>query len=708
MRLTTFTSKDNCGVFGVIRKRGAPKISSNLPLQAIECARFRGSNLGAGFASFSIKKSDDEPYRLKIFVDGAETQKLVKDIFEASGLNTVGQEGPRFTQGKRLGLWTVYVQSSSEQFLAHTISRVNDEMRTESGWRARIYSSGRFVDVFKEVGYPRDVAKICGLSDKQAYGDVWIAHTRQPTNSPGAYPIWSHPFASFECGIVHNGDISSFGANMEFLGPLGTRSFVGTDSEVIAHILDYLLRVKKISVRDTALILSNPYERWVERLPQGERNEIRSLLQRYRGAQLDGPFTVVAGHSSGDDAFLIGLVDRSKFRPIVVGEDEERIYIASEECQIRSVSPEAKVWTPEPGRVVLASVNRGLMEAGRAHVDYFFDFEVKVPKKEDLLDLGPRAAIVDARSLSHRELNTELLSRLVNGTTEVHAINVNGQRYMGVNLPKGSKLFIYGTPGNCLANFNKGSHITVYGNAEDDVADAMYGGRITIHGHARDVMGQALQGGEIYVRGNVGNRCAIQMREYHDSKPFIIIGGRVDDYFGEYMAGGMALVLGLGTVGKPYDDQLVGDFVATGMVGGRIYVRSKVRRDSIGLTPPRKDVVDYLHGMVLEGAIDEGAYDRIVKREDITFDLLRSELPEKAAARLKRFYIGKYTTPLSVEYRKLNDRDLSLFEPRLKEFFQTFQLGTELYNEVVSSEYTVIAPLGKEPVPEVVDKPVEE
>jgi glutamate synthase domain-containing protein 1 len=114
------------------------------------------------------------------------------------------------------------------------------------------------VEVFKGVGYPSDVCSIYRLVERNFTADLWIAHTRQPTNSPGVYPVWSHPFASHEWAIAHNGDISSFGANMEFMHYRGVSSFVGTDSELIAYILDYLTR--HMPVEKAAAAMVNPFE----------------------------------------------------------------------------------------------------------------------------------------------------------------------------------------------------------------------------------------------------------------------------------------------------------------------------------------------------------------------------------------------------------------------------------------------------------------
>ena len=91
---------------------------------------------------------------------------------------------------------------------------------------------------------------------------------------------------------------------------------------------------------------------------------MRELLYRYRGARLDGPFAVVAGYADGKDTYLVALTDRSKFRPLLFGEDEDYFYVASEENQIRNHSKHAKIWTPEPGAFFIASLRQGMIEPG--------------------------------------------------------------------------------------------------------------------------------------------------------------------------------------------------------------------------------------------------------------------------------------------------------------------------------------------------------
>jgi glutamate synthase domain-containing protein 3 len=63
------------------------------------------------------------------------------------------------------------------------------------------------------------------------------------------------------------------------------------------------------------------------------------------------------------------------------------------------------------------------------------------------------------------------------------------------------------------------------------------------------------------------------MKEYMNKKPYLVVGGTAQDFLGEYMAGGVLVVLGLTL--KPEERQKA-RFVGTGMHGGIIYVRGDV------------------------------------------------------------------------------------------------------------------------------------
>lgn len=144
-----------------------------------------------------------------------------------------------------------------------------------------------------------------------------------------------------------------------------------------------------------------------------------------------------------------------------------------------------------------------------------------------------------------------------------------GQRFIGAGLSR-RKLSIRGVPGNALGAYLDGAEIEVHGNAQDAVGDTMNAGTIVVRGSIGDAAGYAMRGGAIYVRDSAGYRAGVHMKAYQEKLPVLVIGGRVGSFLGEYQAGGIILVLGLHTDGKP----ITGYFPCTGMHGGKVFLRS--------------------------------------------------------------------------------------------------------------------------------------
>jgi len=171
---------------------------------------------------------------------------------------------------------------------------------------------------------------------------------------------------------------------------------------------------------------------------------------------------------------------------------------------------------------------------------------------------------ISALNLDFKELN----SRVRAAESDVCIDECYGQRFIG-SAARDKTIVINGTPGNALGAYLDGAEIEVYGNAQDAVGDTMNDGKIAIHGNAGDALGYAMRGGAIYVRGDAGYRTGIHMKEYKEKRPVIVIGGKVGSFLGEYLAGGLIVVLGIGTDAVP-----VGNFTGTGMHGGHIFVRT--------------------------------------------------------------------------------------------------------------------------------------
>ena len=172
---------------------------------------------------------------------------------------------------------------------------------------------------------------------------------------------------------------------------------------------------------------------------------------------------------------------------------------------------------------------------------------------------------IEAEQLDFRELNAKIRAT----AEDVSISGCFGQRFIGSGM--GEKgITIHGTPGNALGAYLNGATIHVYGNAQDAVGDTMNDGEIVIHGNAGDALGYAMRGGCIYVQGDAGYRTGIHMKEYRNKKPVIVVGGSVGSFLGEYLAGGIIIVLGLEEEALP-----VGYFTGTGMHGGRIFIRTR-------------------------------------------------------------------------------------------------------------------------------------
>jgi glutamate synthase domain-containing protein 3 len=196
-----------------------------------------------------------------------------------------------------------------------------------------------------------------------------------------------------------------------------------------------------------------------------------------------------------------------------------------------------------------------------------------------MTDTGSSVVKIDVGGVYYRELNARLRDIVSNGTQKIELHNVCGQRYIGTDLNKPVEIEIFGTPGNDIGAFMDGPRITIHGNAQDGCGNTMNEGEIVIHGHAGDTMGLSARGGKIFVREDVGYRAGIHMKEYQGKRPVLVIGGTAQDFLGEYMAGGILILLGMNLgEGEPHKAR----FIGTGMHGGVIYVRGSVEDYQLG------------------------------------------------------------------------------------------------------------------------------
>ncbi len=155
-------------------------------------------------------------------------------------------------------------------------------------------------------------------------------------------------------------------------------------------------------------------------------------------------------------------------------------------------------------------------------------------------------------------------------------VTAYGQHGIGGRLwrPDGSaiNLAIEGHPGQRVGSFGfPNTTIEVHGPASDDVGWLNAGAQIIVHGHAGNGVANAMAQGKICVAGNIGAR-GMTMTKHNPrfDPPELWVLGSVGDYFGEFMAGGIAVICGH----EPQNpSNVLGYRPLVGMVGGKVFFR---------------------------------------------------------------------------------------------------------------------------------------
>ncbi len=189
----------------------------------------------------------------------------------------------------------------------------------ESHAGLRIMSTGEAMEIYKEVGLPRDVSARFEVSAMG--GTHGIGHTRMATES-AITTMGAHPFSTGadQC-LVHNGSLSNHNSLRRKLRREGVRIETENDTEVAAAYLTY-------------------------RMQQG-RNLGEALEDSLD--DLDGFFTFVVGTKNGFGV----LRDPIACKPAVMAETDAYVAFGSEYRALVSLPgiDTARVWEPEPANV---------------------------------------------------------------------------------------------------------------------------------------------------------------------------------------------------------------------------------------------------------------------------------------------------------------------------------------------------------------------
>lgn len=185
---------------------------------------------------------------------------------------------------------------------------------------------------------------------------------------------------------------------------------------------------------------------------------------------------------------------------------------------------------------------------------------------------------IDARSMHYTPLNQAIRSAVAAGAREIILDHVMGQRFIADGLKGEVTITINGVPGGDLGMFMSGPTCIVHGNCEHAPGNTMDAGKIIIHGNAGDAVAHSMRGGEIFVRDDIGYRGGIHMKQYRDKRPVLVVGGSARAFLGEYMAGGLILVLG-----KESDRPEIDRGIGSGIHGGHILIRGGLDEGVLGV-----------------------------------------------------------------------------------------------------------------------------
>jgi methylamine---glutamate N-methyltransferase subunit A len=291
-----------CGIAGLFSK--SPEVSDRL-----------GTHLGDMLLQLSDRGPDSAG--VAVYRDPAPSGSSKVSLFSS--------DPQQDWDAVRAALDDAFGAGEPEPRGSHAVIVVETEAEEAQAWlrerypELRVMSAGQAIEIYKEMGSPREFIKtfdLAGMSGSHALG-----HTRMATESR-VTTEHSHPFSTgLDLCLVHNGSLSNHNRLRQRLRAEGIEFETDNDSEVAAGYLTWRLR------------------------------EGATLEQALEGCldDLDGFYTFAVGTIDG---FAV-LRDPIACKPAVMAETDDWVAMASEYGAIAVLpgAETARTWEPEPGRV---------------------------------------------------------------------------------------------------------------------------------------------------------------------------------------------------------------------------------------------------------------------------------------------------------------------------------------------------------------------
>ena len=290
---------DMCGIVGLFLKdfRLEPYLGQLLAEMLVKMSD-RGPD-SAGMALYSSSSPFD--IKLTIKLDSPDHEDQLKNILDAELMDKFKFE----VRGSHIILH--FFNCDYELVL---------KMISQSKFTCRVMSTGEAIEIFKEVGSPKDFVNHFDI--KEFTGSHGIGHTRMATES-AVTTMGAHPFsAGADQCLVHNGSLSNHNSVRRKLLGSGMKFETENDSEVAASYLS-------------------------QKMASG--SSLKEALNQSL-TDLDGFFTFLVGTKNGFGV----LRDRIACKPAVLAETDQYVAFGSEYRALTNLPniSRAKVWEPEP------------------------------------------------------------------------------------------------------------------------------------------------------------------------------------------------------------------------------------------------------------------------------------------------------------------------------------------------------------------------
>lgn len=286
-----------CGIVGLFLKDKSlePKLGEMLS-EMLEIMTGRGPD-SAGFAVYGSGEAGKVKFTLR-----------AKDGYDFKALEKTIGHGASIVERSTHAVLTV--DASKEAEVRAALAKIEG---------VDVVGAGERMEIYKEVGLPKDVAKRFHL--EQMSGTHGIGHTRMATES-AVTTNGAHPFSTGtdQC-LVHNGSLSNHRGVRRVLERKGFKAQTDNDSEIAAAYIS-------------------------QRMKDGR--SLGEALEDSLG-DLDGFYTFVVGTETGFGV----LRDPIACKPAVMAETDQYVAFGSEYRALAGLPgiENAKVWEPEPAKV---------------------------------------------------------------------------------------------------------------------------------------------------------------------------------------------------------------------------------------------------------------------------------------------------------------------------------------------------------------------